>query len=167
MSNTHPLTVLPLPNGGAFVFSPCPGTKGLDLIGSIKQIQAESIDAVISMLPDHELDYLNVSELGKLVEEAGMQWFQLPIEDDCAPEAPFHDAFTPHKNTLLSLVNSNKKILIHCRGGTGRTGLLAAILLLESGLEWPEVKSLIQSVRPKSLTLTPHLQYLKQAYQLN
>ena len=84
----------------------------------------------------------------------GLAWFHLPVEDDCAPEAPFAAAFASHKADLLARLAAGQTLAIHCRGGSGRTGLMAAILLLESGYPPAEVKALVQGLRPKALTLT-------------
>mgnify|MGYP000035322759 FL=1 len=93
-----------------------------------------------------------------------MAWYQLPIEDDCAPQAPFFDVFELVKDDLQVRLDSGETIAIHCRGGTGRTGLMAAILLLEAGESWETVKNQIQSIRPKALILAPHLAYIEQNY---
>lgn len=41
---------------------------------------------------------------------------------------------------------------------------MAAILLLESGYAPTQVKSLVQGLRPKALTLAPHVDYLNSHY---
>ena len=81
--------------------------------------------------------------------------------DDCAPEAPFAAAFASHKADLLARLAAGQTLAIHCRGGSGRTGLMAAILLLGSGYPPAEVKALVQGCvpgadpDPTSTTSTP------------
>ncbi|MNY19373.1 hypothetical protein D3C86_1528040 [compost metagenome] len=86
------------------------------------------------------------------------------MEDDCAPEAPFAAAFASHKTALLARLAAGQTLAIHCRGGSGRTGLMAAILLLEAGYAPTQVKTLVQGLRPKALTLAPHVHYLNSHY---
>lgn len=164
---SHPFDRLPLPNGGTFIFTPCPGTQSESLNESLSTLKNAGASAVITMLSDEELAYLNVPLLGEGVTTQGMGWFQLPVVDDCAPEAAFFRAYAQHKTALLSLVNQASTLVIHCRSGTGRTGLMAAMLLLDSGMAWKDVKPLIQSVRPKALTLEPHLDFLQQRYGIS
>ncbi|USE36367.1 dual specificity protein phosphatase family protein [Endozoicomonas sp. SCSIO W0465] len=116
------------------------------------------------MLPNTEITLLEVASLGQEAEHAGMQWFQLPVEDDCAPEEIFEIAFKQAKDSLLALIEKKTTIAIHCKGGSGRTGLMAAALLLESGMKWDDVKTLVQSIRPNALTLPVHLEYLQKRY---
>lgn len=163
---THPFDVLALDNGASFIFTPCPGTQDAPLAESVATLKAQQADAVISLLSDHELDELGVPELGQQITAQGMAWYQLPIEDFQAPEQAFFDAFLPVKAELLARIEEQQTIVIHCRGGSGRTGLVAAMLLLEGGQPWSKVKPLIQGIRPKALTLEPHVNFFIQQYSI-
>ncbi|WP_417537745.1 protein phosphatase [Marinomonas sp.] len=162
----HPFDVLKLENGAAFIFTPCPGTKEADLATSLACLKSAGASAVVSLLPDQEIETLGVTELGKQVTQQNMTWYQLPIEDDQAPKQPFFVEFEKIKNELLGRLHVQEKLAIHCRGGSGRTGLMAAILLLELGLPWLQVQELIQGTRPKALTLAPHIHFLKTHYSI-
>lgn len=163
---THPYDVLELDNGARFIFTPCPGTKDSDLVASIKTLKSAGTMAIISLLTDSEIEALSVPDLGQEISLQGMVWYQLPIEDDCAPEQLFFNSFHHVKRELLNRYKAGETLAIHCRGGSGRTGLMAAILLLESGEPWVKIKPQIQSLRPKALTLTPHINFLKQQYSI-
>ena len=95
-----------------------------------------------------------------------MTWYQLPTEDDCAPKEAFFETFTDAKPQLLALMTSGQTIAIHCRGGSGRTGLMAAILLLESGRDWDDVVEQIQAIRPKALTHPVHINFIETQYSI-
>ena len=156
----HPFDILNLDNGARLIFTPCPGTREASLQDSLKTLQAAGADAVITLMPGAELTRFKADALPAECEALGLAWFQLPVEDDCAPETPFATAFANHKADLLARLAAGQTLAIHCRGGSGRTGLMAAILLLESGYAPTQVKSLVQGLRPKALTLAAHLNYL-------
>jgi protein-tyrosine phosphatase len=160
----HPFSLVPLANGAHFIFTPCPGTKEVNLIDSLKELKQAGATAIVTMLSTDEMQSLGVAELGHEIEALGMQWFQLPVEDDCEPGAAFKTVFPQAKPILVQLIKSGETIVIHCRGGSGRTGLMAAVLLLEMGENWADIKPLIQSIRPKALTLEPHLSFLDKRY---
>lgn len=162
----HPHDTLALANGSTFVFTPCPGTKETSISDALTVLQQAGATAVVTMNGDAELSQLGVATLGDEIADMGMRWFQLPVEDDCEPEAAFAEAWQANKAALLELVENKNTLAIHCRGGTGRTGLMAAILMLEAGFSWQETKTQIQSIRPKALTLAPHLNYLKTHYSI-
>jgi len=162
----HPFDTLQLPNGGKFIFTPCPGTKEASLKDSLNTLKSAGAKAVISLLPDSELAQLSVSELGDEIAAQGMEWFQLPIEDDEEPSTLFAESWVQHRAALLNLFEQKQTVAIHCKGGSGRTGLMAAILMLESGYNWEEVQPLVQAIRPKALSHPAHLSFLAKQYKV-
>ena len=164
---THPFDILTLDNGAKFIFTPCPGTKGVSVAESLHAFKDAGAQAVITMMTMPELIESQAEQLSALCAELGMDWYQLPVEDGCAPEEPFAQAFAIHKSTLLNLITSGATIVIHCHGGSGRTGLMAAILMLESGYDAREIKAKIQQLRPKSLTSLVQVNYLVNHYSFD
>ncbi|NMV06144.1 phosphatase, partial [Vibrio parahaemolyticus] len=85
---SHPIWQLDL-DSGALILTPCPGTKGVDLHASLEQLKEQGVQAVVTALDDSELAAKNVSALGEATQQLGMKWFQIEIEDDCAPNEEF------------------------------------------------------------------------------
>lgn len=154
----HPFDYLEL-NTGTLMFTPCPGTKDVSLSDSIGQLKAAGAAAVITLMPTHELEQNDVAKIGVICEELGLEWYQLPIEDDCAPEQAFEAAFTDYKASILALLQADNKVAIHCKGGSGRTGLVAAILMTQLGYGKTEAQALVQQLRPKALCHPVHQSY--------
>lgn len=119
---------------------------------------------MVTMMTQHDLVEHQADSIPVLCEELGMAWYHLPIEDGCAPEEPFVQAFAVHKTALLNAVKAGATIVIHCHGGSGRTGLMAAILMLELGYASTQVKTQIQQIRPKALTSPVQVNYLIEQY---
>jgi len=163
---THPFDFLALDNGARFIFTPCPGTKATSVLDAVTTLQQAGADSIITLMADEELSRNDAQQLPTVCNDLSIDWFQLPIKDDCEPEADFATAFEQYKAELLNQIDTKKTIAIHCRGGSGRTGLMAAILMLESGTSWQQVKASIQAIRPKALSLEPHLNYLKTHYSI-
>ena len=86
----------------------------------------------------------------------GLKWFHLPIEDDHAPEAAFEQAWTSQSAAILDLLQKGGRLALHCKGGTGRTGLIATRLLLALGWELEPAMAVVKALRPKALTLPAH-----------
>jgi protein-tyrosine phosphatase len=163
---THPFDILNLPDSGRFIFTPCPGTKGVDLSISIGQLKRVEADAVITMMSYSELAKFDVSDLPNTVRQSGMTWFQFPVEDDADPDEKFEMAWQSQKSEVLSMIKQGKCIAIHCRGGSGRTGFMAAVIMRELGIDKEESTNLVKSLRPNSLKLTGHTECLSNHYDI-
>ncbi len=150
---------------GALILTPCPGTKDASLYESLEQLKAQGVEAIVTALDYKELAEKNVSQLGSLTQELGMQWFQIEIEDDCAPDASFASKWQAASPSLQAIVEQGGKVAMHCMGGSGRTGLLAAHLLLER--DWPlaEIVSQVQALRPGAFTKPVQVSYIEQIAQ--
>ena len=59
---SHPLFTLPLDNGGELGLMPCPGTQGVELVDSLIELKAWGAEAVLTLMPGHELAAEGVSE---------------------------------------------------------------------------------------------------------
>lgn len=80
-----------------------------------------------------------------------MEWHHLPIRDGSIPDELFEDLWIYSGMRLRKLLSDGQNIVIHCKGGLGRTGMIGARLLVELGLE-PEVAiSRVRAARPGSI----------------
>lgn len=157
----HPYDHLVLEGAAALIFTPCPGTKGASLQDSLQTLQQAGAAAIISLMPQQEMTQNAVDALPALCDELKLRWFHCPVEDDQAPLADFAAAWQLHSADIHQLLNDGKNIAIHCKGGSGRTGLIAAQIMLERGIDKAEVKQRIQALRPNALTLASHLRYFQ------
>ena len=64
-----------------------------------------------------------------------MQWFHLPIADVSVPDEQFEQRWDVAGNELRSMLRRRSDVVVHCRGGLGRAGTIAARLLVELGME--------------------------------
>lgn len=158
--NLHPFDSLPLEQGGRLIFTPCPGTKGVDLEASVAQLEQAGASAIVTLMPEDEMARFEVEALPSVCDQHGLEWFHLPVEDDKAPTVEFQQRWEKQKGRINSILDDNGTLAIHCRGGSGRTGLMAAIILLGRGIPFEQVVSMVQGLRPNALKLQPHIDYL-------
>ena len=124
----------------------CPGKHASSAFGTAwARDLAFDLDAVVdwgatslvSLVERHELSAFGVSNLGEAAEEAGLEWHHLPIKDVHIPDERFERRWTYSGQVLRRRLQSGERIVLHCRGGLGRTGTIAARLAIELG-ETPE-----------------------------
>ncbi|GGA82478.1 phosphatase [Neiella marina] len=158
--SAHPYQTLWF-NELTLLFTPCPGTKEQSLDDSLQTLKDAGAEVLITMMPSEEMVKNQVTEIPELCQRLALDWYHFPVEDDCAPEQDFESAWAKNKTAVTAAAKANKTFAVHCKGGTGRTGLMIALILAELGLGVDEIIERVQAVKEKSLTLAPHIAYLK------
>ncbi len=158
----HPYDIMELRNSATILLTPCPGTKEADIISSVAQLQKAGASAIITLMPKEEMQRFNAVSLPEICEQNAIRWIHLPIEDNTAPQAEFQASWQQHREYLHQLLAQEGTVAIHCKGGSGRTGLMAAIILIEQGMPLEEVISSVQALRPKALKVPAHHAYISQ-----
>ena len=155
----HPFDTLTLDNGAKLIFTPCPGTKQASLEESVITLKQTGTSMLLTLMYDHEIANNNIEQLPTICAEHDISWLQLPILDDDAPDKEFEAQWLQHKEAILNALKNQATIAVHCKGGTGRTGLVIALILLAYG--WPAARIVehVQLIRPKALINTQQLNY--------
>ncbi|MNF34603.1 Dual specificity phosphatase, catalytic domain [compost metagenome] len=161
MHPSHPFWSLEVPRlDGQLLLTPCPGTQQVPPAQVLDQLQLAGAHGVISLMTEAELASVGLERLGPQLDARGMSWFHLPIEDDEAPDAAFEQAWQLVLPRLIALLRDGKQLAIHCKGGSGRTGLVAAALLMTLGQSQQEAMAAIRAKRPRAFTLACHRHWL-------
>ena len=87
---------------------------------------------VITLTTLDELKDFNAHNLGDDLSQAGIQWIHLPIEDYGTPDSSDDMASILAIKQALHVLEGKKKVLVHCKGGCGRSGMLALKIMLSS-----------------------------------
>ncbi|MGA8150064.1 MAG: dual specificity protein phosphatase family protein [Terriglobales bacterium] len=91
------------------------------------------IDTVLSLLTSDEEASLELRHEAEAFRAQGMDFLSLPIPDRQVPSSETEIAATLEK--LSAKLSSGGKVVIHCRQGVGRSGLVAACLLITKGFD--------------------------------
>jgi len=156
---THPFDTLTLENGAQLIFTPCPGIKESSLTESITTLKQAGTQALITLMFNDEMAKNNASILPTECAEQGIQWFQLPILDDAGPDHIFESEWQAQKESILTILANKGTIAVHCKGGSGRTGLVIGLILLAFGWSGEKVIEEVQKIRPKALKNAVQLEY--------
>jgi protein-tyrosine phosphatase len=109
------------------------------------ELHEAGIDVLVSMLEESEAEELGLAEEAASAFKAGVLFLNFPIPDHEVPEDT--KAFGEFLAALQPLIADGKKIGIHCRGCVGRSSVLAASLLVRSGIPVQEVWQRIEAAR--------------------
>ncbi|MCB6178926.1 cyclin-dependent kinase inhibitor 3 family protein [Rhodobacter sp. Har01] len=111
------------------------GAWARDLSADLDVIAAWGARLVLTLVEPAELAALKVPHLGAEVRNRGLDWRHLPIRDYSVPSADFERDWLTHGRDIRAVLRSGGDVVVHCRGGLGRAGMIAARLLAELGVE--------------------------------
>lgn len=162
-SITHPLEIAELviaPGMGKIGITFCPGKKqagaatghwdrdlGLDLDAVARWGAA----MVLTLVEKHELERLGVPNLRAEVEARHMVWHHFPMVDAGIPEPTLAGAWAPIGDDCRAILRDGANVLIHCKGGLGRAGTMAATLLAELGMYCEHAVEAVREARPGAI----------------
>jgi protein-tyrosine phosphatase len=89
------------------------------------------VQVVVSLLTQPETSELGLEDEGRLVDASGLRFISFPIEDYSVPSST--NALSHLVSQLAELLDRGETVGIHCRGGIGRSSIVAACLLLTEG----------------------------------
>jgi len=157
----HPFDGLSINEHVQLIFTPCPGTKAVALSESVATLKQAGASMLITLMDDSEMLENNAFGLPDECKKQGIEWIQLPIADDAAPSDAFEKNWKSQKDNILNAINSKRSIAVHCKGGSGRTGLVIALILSAYGWSTEKIIEEVQRLRPKSLKNPVQLAYFK------
>jgi ADP-ribosyl-[dinitrogen reductase] hydrolase len=162
-SLSHPLRIPFVKAGegfGRIGISFCPGkwqshamtgAWARDLSVDLEAIAAWGAKAVVTLVEAHELIALRVEDLGTATAAHSMRWFHLPIRDVTAPGPTFETEWATAGTQLRRILMNGEDVYVHCKGGLGRAGTIAARLLVELGVSHKQAIADVRAARPGAI----------------
>lgn len=148
------IATLRLAGGGRLGISPLPGRFN-DLLADVAAIARWDPQVVVSMTEQTEMAQHGAGHLGEALAQAGIAWHHLPIPDFSGPTAQAAAAWPALSARLHAVLDAGGGVLVHCRGGYGRSGMAVLRLLVERG-EAPEAAlSRLRAARPGAVEAQP------------
>ncbi len=151
---------VPVPGGGVVGLAHCPGRNHIDghgrrwsrdLAADLAAIRAWGAVMMISLIEAKEFTSLGVEKLGEAARAAGLDWHHLPIQDMHPPDAAFEGAWRGTTAALDRLFADQGRLLLHCAGGLGRAGTIAARILIERGIPAAAAIETVRAARPGAI----------------
>jgi protein-tyrosine phosphatase len=112
------LSIMPRPAGGS----------GMDT--ALRSLRDAGVDVVVCLLTGGERRQLDLADEHLAAARAGLEFHHFPVRDFGVPD---HDAIEPLLDQLSERLAAGRHVVVHCRGGVGRSSTVAAALLLRRG----------------------------------
>lgn len=170
-SKSHPLQIARLltPSGGDIGLTFCPGKSDpaamtgawrRDLNADLRAIRDWPAGRLVTLMETHELEQLRVPQLGEKAKAMSLDWAHLPIRDVSIPDREFEERWPSMAGQIEADLAAGVNVVIHCRGGLGRTGLVAGMLLVGMGVTPLEALERVRSVRSGAVETSEQERYL-------
>lgn len=174
-SLTHPLIIKTVKVGnGELGLTFCPGKKQAaamtgawdrDMELDLAAIERWGATSVISLLEPFEYEELQVPDLPEAFTQR-FHWLNLPIPDKHAPDNRWTAHWATIRADIQTALAQGEKILIHCKGGFGRTGTVAAMILIDHGYGWQQAIETCRKARDFAVENRVQEQYLEEYHPL-
>jgi len=124
---------------------------------SVVNISRLGIKLVVSLLEANEARTLGLEGERESIKALGMDFVSFPIPDMGIPTSV--EKFASLSKMLLKQVNTGSNTLVHCHAGIGRSGLMAAGILLHCDLNPKQAFAHVSKMRGVRVPETPEQEY--------
>ena len=160
----------------------CPGKKqphsetgawDRDMNSDVAAIKAWGATHLVTLITPGEFAELGVEALPDRVKAHGMTWHHAPILDGHAPDVVpenfqpsqwFESVWPTILPQLEQALDRGEGVVVHCKGGLGRAGTTAALLLAARApsLSADEVIDNVRRARPNAIETVAQERYLRE-----
>ena len=144
--------------GGEIAITPIPGRTRHYYTDWLRLIDWTP-DLVISMTSQAELDRKGAGSLGSDLANAGIAWRHLPVMDFGVPVALDWPSV---RLQALDVLAAEGRILVHCFGGCGRSGMMVLRLMIASGEAPDAALARLRAVRPCAVETDAQMAWAQQ-----
>jgi protein-tyrosine phosphatase len=134
---------MPVPGPGRLSTMPHP-RGGQHLDGELRALRRAGVDVLVCLQTAVERRHLGLRDEPAAAVRAGLEFHQLPIVDFGVPG---HAEAGPLLDLLAGRLTAGRHVAVHCLGGVGRSSLVAAVLLVRSGIPVERVWGLVAAAR--------------------
>ena len=146
-SETHPIYAdfvpeehTKVPGRLGMTFAPGMKTRGMrgrwdrDLKTDLRVLREEyGADVLVSVIEEHEYRGYKIPELFERDVVEGIEVLRFAIEDMNVPREAEAEEYEGLIRNIAARMRDGKNVVVHCRGGLGRTGTVAACVLVALG----------------------------------
>ncbi|MFN4129535.1 MAG: protein phosphatase [Paracoccaceae bacterium] len=133
--------------GGTLALCPMPGRHG-DYAGDLATLLAWRPELVLTMTTKLELAIKGAATLPADLTAAGIAWLHLPVPDFGTPR-PGTAALWPDTSACArAALAQGGRVLAHCMGGCGRSGMVVLRLLTDAGEDPQTALTRLRIARP-------------------
>lgn len=111
----------------------------------------QNVTTLVSLLTQNETFELELEKEKELCEKHSIHFISFPLKDRSVPSETQTSKLKELARELAQKISQNQKVIVHCRGGIGRAGMICAAILIEQGVRKDKVIEKISTARGVSI----------------
>ena len=160
---------VPIPVPGSLGTTHCPGRNRIDSAGyqwkrnlrdDLRDLMAWGAGAVLTLVEEYEFAHLGVPEFATEMRSSRLVWYHMAIPDMSTPGRTFDEAWSRDGARIFGSLRAGERLLVHCAGGLGRSGMVAAKLLTALGPSANHAIDAVRRVRPGAIETGAQMDYV-------
>jgi protein-tyrosine phosphatase/nicotinamidase-related amidase len=129
----------------------CPGRVDHDrsLNEDLKVLKNSNVSRLYGLLTERELEWAGVPSISQVAEKFGIEYSLAPIPDQGTLSFEETSKLTAE---IIEALELGEDVVLHCVGGLGRTGMMAACVAVDRGVDAGKAIELVRKMRsPRSI----------------
>lgn len=169
-NNANSIYTLRIPGRkGVIGMTPCPGIRiesprrgnvQKNLRRDLAACQEWHASGIVTLNEPDELHGLGLGDLGNHAMDSGFWWRHLPITDMGIPDESFEDIWAVEGKQIAASLVAGERVILHCLAGLGRTGMIAARLLVDMGMSPELAVAEVRKIRPRAIQTDEQEKYV-------
>jgi cyclin-dependent kinase inhibitor 3 len=132
-----------------------------DLHADLRRLRhVHRCDVLVSLLSDDELAELGIGDLDDAVAVHGIEHHRLPVRDGAAPEPEQQADVLALIDRLRDRLLAGRTVVLHCRVGQGRSGMLGALLVASLWALPAEAIARVRRAQPRGVETVQQEHYV-------
>ena len=127
--------------------APIPGRRG-DFFADFAKLVRWGPSLVLTMVTARDLDRVGAGTFGDDLAALGVGWRHLPVDDLGAPPDETATLWPEVSAEVHRVLGGGGKVLAHCYGGCGRSGMAIMRLMVEAGEDADPALERLREARP-------------------
>jgi len=147
LPHTFGITNIEMEKRARLGICPLPGRSGT-IDTDLAAIVEWAPDLVVSLTEQPEMDAARAGTLGTLLADRTISWQHMPVVDFGVPEMKDNPSWDRLVAQIVSILDAGGRVLVHCKGGRGRSGMVLLRVMIERGEDPEDALRRLRAARP-------------------
>ncbi len=145
---------------GILAIAPLPGSGG-EYAADLAHLKDWQPALVVTMTTTAEMVAAGAGKLGQDVAFLGTRWVHVPTPDYGVPDADAMRNWTRAEPIALSALRGGGRVVIHCKGGCGRSGMAALRVMIAAGDAPDAALARLRALRPCAVETSAQMRWAR------